>query len=764
MNSMRDLATSIFWQTFEFSEAVNAVLVHNLSTSDARRRLQKRDDQLFKAAILYVARKLTNGEHLEPSSPEWGHFQCSRVIPRCEPLLYREISQFLLEPSLFTSTSDWSLRGPAPYLGRLPPVRTLGLTLRVPTYNSAVGDSELPSAPETRAVKFTGAHQTRLVWDEALDAFQIAQGFLEVYLKLDQSEESAFLIQQAIRRTFRVSYRAESQIVNHDLCQQLNRIFFGLSKPSTKDLHTKRSASVDLDTVLGVIAGVLGEYSPKDPSKRESGGATLAIYSFLRFCKFLRLRYYWPHSESEDAPRLSVSASRAINAGYLTRRMFGSIGTVRGLNYIFKGGILPRLAGGRSFIVSGPPGAGKTALVLQKLAGIASRGGLSVYYSLEEAYELIIARLVAFNLLNLEQYLVVDLEAERQRAAQEVSSKDSDKSTTTVASAFRAVVERMGAEQPGRGLLVLLTVESRKSVLITDILDAIGEVPEQLYRWRALGLDSLNALMVEDSQGVTSVVNSRPGLREIFSAIDRNKLLAMIISEGANDEDGGLVPFLSDTFVKLSFAKESRGRLLEIKKCRSQDYHGGQHPFRIVEGAGVRVYPSVSAVRASLRYRNLSTLSEIRKIIFPEWLKVKNRHVTAVREKSAVLVYGQSNCRKTRIALQMALSRPVSTQGEKHPPASLLVITFKTTERSYEQEIRARPELWPAWQRLKHRVVRWYSPGDGISAAQVLAAIREEIKRARRRGLPVERAVFDEVEAASVSLPALREMSLFWST
>jgi hypothetical protein len=60
--------------------------------------------------------------------------------------------------------------------------------------------------------------------------------------------------------------------------------------------------------------------------------------------------------------------------------------------------------------------------------------------------------------------------------------------------------------------------------------------------------------------------------------------------------------------------------------------------------------------------------------------------------------------------------------------------------------------------------VRWFSPGETITGDEVVWEIWQQIQRARRQGLSIERIVFDAIENAPIALPSVAKEPLFWTT
>ncbi|MEM9292941.1 MAG: RAD55 family ATPase [Acidobacteriota bacterium] len=633
--------------------------------------------------------------------------------------------------------------------------------------------------------------------EELFDPVKVYRAYLKSSGGASSDEGASHHIQNLIRRTFGVEYDVNARVVCSAVCARVNRIFYGKGRPNTHDYQRDHPRLCELTVLIREIEDallkVVGHSATDIPRKK-----ALGFYYLLRFCGIFRFRYGGPVESGSDAYSFP-SPVRSVRDSFVFVRSFGSIGEVGGLNYLFKGGMLPRHSTGRAVVLDGAPGVGKTVLALQKMTTIAARGGLAVYFSFEENFELIVGRLETFGLISNERYLVASL-AELRREFPKLRGED----------LVVAVVRLCKNRSSGRGLLLLYDDsagdESGANYDFNQALRSIAAARDDCgYPESSVCIDSVNALNIRDGDSL----RERRRIGDLIRSIESYRHFGVIISEYSERECASL-PFLSDTVIRMSFGEQGKMRFLRIEKSRSQSFHNGNHPFRIIDGLGVRVYPATSAVLSSLRLRTRSTLSAKRKLAFPGFLRVDaSRDIRSMPEKASILIHGKSNTKKTRIALEMALARPFVLDerlewklGE--PPSSLFVITFKTSEKRFEQEVFSRsrrresrflttelPEnadskglnqrkvenreqvksssqapstsLMGAWDGLRYRDVRWYSPGDELTPAQVLSDVRGYLKAARNRGLPIRRVIIDELECAEVMLPRLAGQPLFWA-
>lgn len=742
---------------------------------------------VFSSVLLSVRKHIECAGWVWPKSSEFVNLCLEAGIDsQADKNTVNDLARFLLRPAIVREVGggDWRLEGSRPYLERigLPERRTENLRI----YNTHQGERfstrRLSRDPVRRVYNFIG-----FFWDELLDPISIIQGYIANVLEANSEESANFQIQKWIKQQFGFLYTNDFKFAMPKICRMLNTIFYSKGLPTLADLHTLRSGTISCGLLVSELADFLrmtkvpvrdsmhGSKTP-DPYLR----LALGFVIFLRFTRALRVRYGWSSLVADAVPEQSlsiegqlgrgvmqcVSALRGMENSYLLARVFGSISEIQGLNFIFRGGILPRTGSGRTFVITGFPGVGKTVLALQKLTGVAARGGVAFYFSFEESYELIVDRLISFDLANNSRFELIAPQDDEELVRE---------------------LNRLDAEVPRRGILCLYSGMSGQSFSLPAKLKSLRELVEKRWAWRAVAIDSVNALQTDAGEERPS----RLALQSLVESIEVNGFLGVVISEPDTIVHQDM-SYLADTIIELGLEEGGQARWVEIKKCRSQNYHAGRHPCQIQEGRGIKIYPALSAIRSSLRRRAKSTLSELRRIplpkevirnnsifqIFPK--KVSEKFILPgqdgdsidsggmrleVAEKSSSLIYGPPNTGKTDFALKLALANPVDIEkGEMEQPQSLLLVTFRTTERSFEQGLRSKYELLRYWNKLKYRKVRWYSPGANISAEHIISDCRSAIKECRQHGYPLERIVFDELESAELVLPSLRKEQLFWST
>lgn len=691
-----------------------------------------------------------------------------------------------------------------------------------------------------------------VLWDEFLDPLSILRRYL---LARDRVPEAlaGHHIQQWILRCFQIPSTKEIRYALANVVLLFNQLFYGVRRPTKSELRVQRSATVGLGLLVDRVADVLRDHAAGPEAEMPLRNA-MGMVLFMRLHRLLRVRYHWLGQPSEPASaaaradegpagaqdgealeemvrlrnaannRPCVSVLRPLEYTYAQTSMFGIKTGIGGLNYVFRGGLLPRVDGGRSILLNGPPGSGKTVLALQLLADLASKGGVCIYFSFEEDYNSVVDRLVTFDLL--ERTYRVEM-----------------------AESWGQVAELVRALPAESGLLLFFQVASGSEYSLPEAIHEIGRIIGD-KRQKALVLDSVNALRMRPPQ--TSEPGQKKEIRrslvELVQEVNARHFLGFFITE-KDDVSLQVLPYLADTVIELA-SVPGAGRRMHITKCRSQNFYEGPHSYRLTERKGVTIYPSLSAVGNTLRRRVHATLSHTRVIPLPASLRsllappggeedsplsaaagLESLEASApaagvetadappaaaeesegreapsppalddleepgaasrpekaearpaaqkragenlgIEEKSATLIFGGTGAGKSLFGLQLLTEDSVRRSGldQEFPvphsvaPRSVLVVTFKTPEVRFNQLLRRHAGIDKRWAEIPSREVRWFSPGDELSADQILSALRRFITLSKREGLPIERVLFDNTEMAERLIPALAREPLFWPT
>ena len=252
-----------------------------------------------------------------------------------------------------------------------------------------------------------------------------------------------------------------------------------------------------------------------------------------------------------------------------------------------------------------------------------------------------------------------------------------------------------------------------------------------------------------------------------------NGFLGVLISEESGHRIEEL-EYVGDTIIRFGLGAGDRSRWLEICKCRSQNCHSGRHLFRLIEGEGVNITPSLGAIRSSLRRQAFGALSHDYVIAPPEGWEIIEIG-DGIRDKSASLFLSRGDVHLTQVLFEM-MAAPLRLSAERRGegssrnakgvtrvPRSVLVVSFRTPESRLLESIYGNSSLERRWTALRKKI-RWFSPGEAIVGEQVVWEIWDHIKRARRSGAPIDRILFVDVESVARALPAVGKEDLFWLT
>ncbi len=676
--------------------------------------------------------------------------QAGIALPEADPVI-EEVVQLLLRPvRLKKHAGRWQVQS-----GRRGEPRLLARPL---DFRQAVWRSEhgLETGVSTRRIhgRLEERQSVRIAyWDDELDPIRLIELYLTAGLKLSE-ERAAHVIQKWIRRVFGLPHTTGHRYGIAALCREFNALFYdGDASPSVQHIQNTRSTVLPLDLLIERMADTLSGTAETGESLRSALGLLL----FLGHGHWIRRTWASAVEESLETTEITpgaapswqcVSALEPLQYTWFLTRVFGIVPTMPGLRHLFRGGLLPRSGVGRSMAVHAPPGSGKSLFALHLLVDVALAGHLGVYVSLEEPFDVLIDRLVAFALIDPERFDVVEAGSDvRERIAEH------------------------RRHDPERGLLVLhshrpstdgRSPDDALMAVFDDVIDGAADD----FRIRAITIDSVDAAFPR----IDSAALQRRDLHELVRRIEENRFLGILLSEEVAIDDNRL-DYLADTVVRLGYDEELSTRLIEIEKCRSQYHEAGPHPFRISDARGITVYPRSSTWHATLSRRPRSTLSEHHGIPYPpEFAEALDLH--GIREKASTLIHGPVGAGKWSLLLRLLTERAVTfdRMGEYDPKncewtpvRSVLLVSFGAPENRFKQTLRRLPALQSRWARVHLKGYRWYSPGD-ITAAQVLSELAALLERNRRELVPIERIAFTDIESIPDLLPGVAADRQFWPT
>jgi circadian clock protein KaiC len=286
---------------------------------------------------------------------------------------------------------------------------------------------------------------------------------------------------------------------------------------------------------------------------------------------------------------------------------------IEGLDYVLNGG----LARNRLYLVEGVPGAGKTTLALQFLLAGVQQGEPTLYVSLSETREELVAgaRSHEWSLDGIEIHEILATEGDLEPSEQYTIFDPTE-------------VEFAGAIKP-----ILAEVERLKPARI--VIDSLSELrllaaTPLRYRRQILALKQYFA-----GRGSTVLV------LDDLTAIDRDLQVqsiahGVILLEHLNPEYG------------------SERRRLRVLKYRGQEYHGGFHDYAIRRG-GLTVFPRLVAAdhrTVGERARLSSGLAELDALLGG-----------GLERGTSALIVGAPGTGKSSLAMQFAAAAAARGQA-----------------------------------------------------------------------------------------------------
>jgi KaiC/GvpD/RAD55 family RecA-like ATPase len=231
---------------------------------------------------------------------------------------------------------------------------------------------------------------------------------------------------------------------------------------------------------------------------------------------------------------------------------------IQGLDELLHGKGLPK--GSITYLVGGP-GTGKTTLSLQFLLEGAKKGELGVYISLDEGLE---------SILDNAAELDIDVEA----------LVDSGKINLVDASPIISVEGEISAHRYRR------SAESSLAILM-DRIGYAGRAPAQ-----RLVIDSLATIVLQFPEAA----ERRMALKGMIETVRELKITTLLLSElsGTNVERMyNYEEFLADgTIVMRANTAGNTLQTFTVEKMRGVENDKRPHPYKIVKGRGIEVFPN----------------------------------------------------------------------------------------------------------------------------------------------------------------------------
>ena len=377
------------------------------------------------------------------------------------------------------------------------------------------------------------------------------------------------------------------------------------------------------------------------------------VDGFMELCLFQRLL-----STVRQSKDRALYPRQAQDGEFLISQMFGLPTPVRGLDNLFGGGgplfgdnYLFQGGGGRTLLLSGHYGTGKTTLAMSLAAAVARKGGLAWIIPLEQSSKDCRYYFETLNLLG------------------ELNRPDFSISSAEVTQALP-----MGPAS-GRGLISLLehkpgSIEMRlKNILYRE------EQTRKAWPLRLIVLDPVNAFC---DYGSTQSSDIRALLTDTFNTLKENAMNLVLVAENDGSNVVQHLHSTADTVLQLTTEAtlNYKQRFIEIEKNRLQREHRGRHPFSIKPGEGLAIFPSPASIGATERYRHVPSGREPVEFGWPQFDAVLG--TSAIYPGDVLVFSGDSGTSKTDIGLLFSLS--ANDPSPASQACSLIIPLRETTD------------------------------------------------------------------------------------
>jgi KaiC/GvpD/RAD55 family RecA-like ATPase len=503
----------------------------------------------------------------------------------------------------------------------------------------------------------------------------------------------------------------------------------------------------------------------------DSGAAQQKADLFVECCRmvgYLRAHYLLGHVELRTT---------SVDAAFLLSNLFGIPTGIKGFDDLFGGGGIifhdnvdngtnngaeesesgaaeesesdDNFIGGRTVLILGRFGTGKSLLSLQLAVEVARKGGLAWVVPLEQSA----------------QECLYTLESIRALP---------DDGSVEVATDIVNAVELLQKKTDERGALIFL--KSGKDSY-DDFLKTFSENAKLMkqYHLRLVCVDPINSIYRKESS-ITKLRDMSLKMVEQIEQTGTNLVLVAeentdLVAERHTDPDRGLERNLifeqniADTVIRLSVQKEHgyAARFFEIMKSRLQREQRGAHPFSIVPGSGINIFPSSSAVSARIRPRGVRALKGTIQFGLPALDSILGEGAISVGD--VIVLQGTGGSFKTPLGLIFLLGSDWKEgQRPDHKNRSLLIAARDdeaTVRHLLEQEFVRQFDNAP---KTKRDIEICALPHGHIYPGYVIQRIEDEFIRARLNNYRIDRVMVDDVAHWEMSSPLIREDEIFGDT
>jgi len=444
-----------------------------------------------------------------------------------------------------------------------------------------------------------------------------------------------------------------------------------------------------------------------------------------------------------------------VDAAYLLSNLFGMPTRMRGLDELFGGGGLMltervnddkqnSILGGRSVLIRGHFGTGKTILSLQLAVEVARKGGAAWVMLLEQSYDEC-------------RYTLEAMGALRQDASIGVASD--------ILSGYKLLDKR----DENRGVLIISRpIKDSFDDFITELSENASRMKN--YPFRLISVDPINGIQRENRKPVVL----RDQTVKIFEDLKSSGTNIVLVAENGSKSESDLLfeQNITDTVIHLTVDRMHgyAARHFEIEKSRLQREQRGRHPFSIIPGAGVRIYASSAAVSARMRPRATSEHRE--PIIFGMPALDEIIGENSITSGDVIVFQGAGGSFKTPLGLIFLLGSDKTSSRRNLLPARSLLVSARDDEASIKyvldqgfikDHLKEKSHL-PERFKTQKDIIICSLPLGYIQPGQVLQRLEDEILDARLKGYWIDRVMIDDVAHWESSSPFISEDKTFGDT
>lgn len=624
---------------------------------------------------------------------------------------------------------------------------------------------------------------------------------------LKEDQDLQYYVRRSIRKHYHCAHTSETVRLFNLLAKTINSklaLIEDLPKP-TQSSEAEESEGVkpeggkprfDYEEMIKDLSGVLQEARqlPEQESLYPPEQAEMLIKLFVECCR--EAGFLQAHNK---LGRVALK-TEFIDVEYLLSNLFGMPTGMRGFDDLFgSGGLMladniegiPSKQKGRTVLIKGRFGTGKTLLSLLLAVEVARKGGIAWVIPLEQSAEECLYTLESMGALPNDPPLFI---------------ADNPNSTAEV-------LENVTSEA---GVLIILK-KSRNS--LDDFLVTLEEDAKQMsgYPLRLISVDPINSIDLKE-KGQSQI---RAETLDKFDAIESNGTNVLLVTEEGTDPEKKFMSEenIADTVIRLSVDTQHdyAHRYFEIKKSRFQREQRGEHPFSIVPGEGIKIFPSSAAIRAKIRTRRMREPHRSISFGLPSLDNILGEK--AIQAGDVIVLQGREGLFKTPLGLLFLLgskkSQPenkVEEPPEPNPQNRRLVTlkrtlpketrpdetaptaggggTSETLDEDQESSSNLRPRSLLVSARdskstIQHMLRQEFviqhiraneTPkkiediqicslsGGHITPGYIFQQIEDEILKARLRGFWVDRVMIDDVAYWEMSCPFIRDDETFGDT